>query len=294
MRSASSSNRRLRSRPAAPHHGRSPLLAIANLVDGASLAEPGHLLVHVADETASDFQLGLKPLDRETHPFSELAGFTAPPDWTTFGMRVLGTVHHLESERPSERSATTFLVHRSGDEASLLRRGDEVDELADRAIGTIPDLCRRVLGLPTDPAPPTTAVLWMVAWLDRILEVWGDPARRSQIESSWVELALLHPAAAAPPDDDLLHLDDPARLIALGRAHTETWPWARLRAQPEVLALPDGDLPSYITEWMDDGFYARWAMGAFPPPASLARDTCALLDERVRTLLVQVMEGLLD
>lgn len=290
MRSASSSNRRLRSRSS--RHGQAHLLDIATLIDSSSVDEPGHLLVHVADETASDFQLGIRPLDREIHPFSEIAGFTAPPDWSTFGIRVRGTAHHLESDRPSESSATTFLVHRSGEEASLMRRGDMVDELPGRASGTIPDLCRRVLGLPTDPAPPTSRLLWIVAWLDRILEAWGDPVRRARIESSWVEVALLHPATGAAPDDDLLHLDDPERLIALGRAHTKAWPWARLRANPEVLALPDGDLPACITEWMDDGFYARWALGAFPPATSLARDLCALLDEGVGTVVADVLEGL--
>lgn len=292
MRSASSSNRRLRSRPS--RCGPPDVHTIASLVDDASLEEPGHLLIHVADETATDFQLGLMPLDRETHPFGEVAGFTAPSDWSMFGMRVHGTARHLDSARPAETSVTTFLVHRSGAESSIIRRGAAVDALPGPASGTIPDLCRRVLGLPTDPAPPATDALWLLAWLDRILEAWGDPSRRARIESSWVELALLHPAIATAADDDLLRLDDPACLIALGQAHTEAWTWARLRAHPEALALPDGALPAYITEWMDDGFYARWATGAFPPATSLARDVGALLDESVCRVLVEVMQGLLD
>ncbi len=282
MRSITSSHRRLHSRPP-----RNELIdATAQLVDERTLDEPGHVLVHVIEEP-EDLVLGLKPLEVGLHPFGELAGFSAPPAWSMVGLRVRGTAHHLDGDRRAERTSTTYLLHRSGEERSLLRTDHTVTPLAGRAEGTLPDLCRRVLGLPTDPPPGTTALLWTVAWLDRILEAWGDPDRRSNLCASWSQLACLHPAVvgAAGPD--------PSQLVALGRAHTEAWPWARLRAAPHALHLPDGHLPPDITGWMDDGFYARWALGAFPTPATLARDVCHLVDDHVGERLAVAVEGLL-
>lgn len=281
MRSATSSHRRLH--PASSSRRR--VDAIARLVDEGAVDEPGHLLLHVADD-GDDVVLGLKPLPADTHPFGELAGFTAPADWSMFGVRVRGTAHHLDGQRPSERSATTFVVDRSGEERSIMRIGARVEPLAGPACGTIPDLCRRVLGLSTAPAPPTTAVLWTVAWLDRLVEAWGDPARRRSL-GSWSVIAALHPAF------DTAVLEDPALLVPAARAHAAAWSWERLRNTPEALLLPDGPLATAITTWMDDGFYARWALGAFPPPATLARDLAGLLDPELRERFVDTLATLL-
>ncbi|MEO7429709.1 MAG: hypothetical protein ABIY48_10075, partial [Acidimicrobiales bacterium] len=109
----------------------------------------------------------------------------------------------------------------------------------------------------------------------------------------WSDLAQLHPAVADAARRELVPSLDVPRLIDLGRAHAEGWPWGRLRAEPERLHLPDGDLPRPITEWMDDGFYARWAIGAFPPPATLARDLSHLLNPELGGALVTALEGLL-
>ncbi|MGH9274250.1 MAG: hypothetical protein ACRDZU_06360, partial [Acidimicrobiales bacterium] len=155
---------------------------------------------------------------------------------------------------------------------------------------TIPDLCRRVLALPTPPAPSSTAVLWTVAWLDRVIEAWGDPPRR-QLMSSWAGIAVLHPAALARPHD-LADPHDPAQLVAAARVHAAEWTWARLRGEPDALLLPDAHLPEHITSWMDDGFYARWALGAFPHPATLARDLLGLLDPALGPRFVDTLERL--
>lgn len=286
MRSATSSHRRLH--PCPPTRRR--IEAVAQLVDEGTADEPDHVLVHVVDD-GDDLLLGLKPLAVGTHPFAALAGFTAPSEWSMFGLRLRGTAHHLDGERPPEPTATTFLLGRDGEEHSILRAGHRVTPLAARATGTIPDLCRRVLSLPTPPAPDTTTVLWMVAWLDRVIEACGDPSRRHRLMSSWGEVAALHPAALARPHDRP-EPDDPDQLVAAVRAHAAAWPWARLRSEPDALRLPDGHLSSEITAWMDDGFYARWAFGAFPDPASLARDLMGLLDPELRLAFLHTLEGL--
>lgn len=287
MRSTTSSHRRLH--PCRPATTR--VEAVAQLVDEGTVGEPDHLLVHVVDD-GDDLVLGLKPLAVGTHPFDALAGFTAPSEWSMFGLRLRGTAHHLDGDHPPERTATTFLLGRDGEEHSILRTSHRAMPLAARARGTIPDLCRRVLALPTAPAPATTAVLWLVAWLDRVMEVWGHPPRRDQLMSSWAEVAVLHPAALARPHD-IPEPHDPDQLVAAARAHAAAWPWARLRSEPDAVHLPEGHLPAEITAWMDDGFYARWALGAFPDPASLARDLMDLLEPELRLPLLHTIEGLL-
>lgn len=292
MRSVTSSHRRLHARSAAP----SPLQPVARLVDELGEDEPGHLLVHVLDAPGPDLAIGTAPLDRSVHPFTELAGVTAPEAWHTFGVRVRGRAHHLdEPEGTPEPVSTTFLVDRAGHEASVLRRGGTSLDLPGRAEGTIPDLCRRVLGLPTPPPPtPTSRSLWITLWLDRIMAAWNDPERRREVTASWAQLAGLHPAVAASPTDDLLRIGDPSRLLVLARAHTEAWPWARLRAEPAAVALPDGPLPVEVTSWMDDGFFARWALGSLAPVETLVTDLLSLLDDPLREQLRACLIALLQ
>ncbi len=292
MRSVTSSHRRL--------HGRSPrwspLQPVARLVDELGADEPGHLLVHLLDEPGPDVAIGIKALDRSIHPFTELAGFTAPDEWCAFGVRVRGRARHIDAlDEAPEPVSSTFLVDRTGREAAVLRSGDSPIDLTGPAEGTIADLCRRVLGLPTPPPPaPSSCPLWITMWLDRIMTAWCDPARRRQLTSSWAQLAVLHPGVAAAPGDDLLTLDQPGRLVELARAHTDAWPWSRLREAPRAAALPDGELSPAVTAWMDDGFYARWALGAFPAAEDLVVDLLTILEDPARTLLRSTLIALLQ
>ena len=44
---------------------------------------------------------------------------------------------------------------------------------------------------------------------------------------------------------------------------------------------------------MDDGFYARWVLGAFPPLDVLALDVLDLLDDHLRVPFVESLEAML-
>lgn len=290
MRSTTPSPRRLRSRP--PRHGR--LEAIARVLDLAAVDEPGHVLVHVLGEPDDEVELGVRPLDVDVHPFQELAGLTAPEDWWAVGVRARGRATFLDDRgRPPERIATTYLLGRTGEEASLLRSGHEVSTLPGPATGTIPDACRRVLGLPTPPAPASTIALWTAVWLDRVLDAWGDPSRRRALQSSWQELALQHPAAtdvsAAPGA-----CTDRADLVPAAKAHATAWPWGRLRRDPHALQPPSGALPQEVRDWMDDGCFARWMLGAYPSLATLAIDLRSLLGDPLGEELVATVVELLE
>jgi hypothetical protein len=292
MRSSTSSSARRRRRRG-PNHGLLP--AVASLVDEAARAEPGHVLVHLEGPVHPEVTLALKRVDREIHPFEVLAGFTAPDDWAAFGVRARGTARPLDAaDAPPRPMAATFLVDRAGEEASVLRIGEVVTEPPGPAVGTVPDLVRRVLGLPTPPAPASTAILWTSMWLDRVLEQWAQPHRRRDVTRSWGHVAVLHPAIHAPSPPDVVAFADPATLVAAARSHAAATSWAELRRSPLPLALPDGALPRSIAEWMDDGFFARWTTGAYPSVVTRAGELRGLLGEPLGPRLLRTAVALLD
>jgi hypothetical protein len=290
MRSTTPSARRRRHGPR-PHRY---LAAVAGIVDQATVGDPDHVLVYVEAPIHPEVSLGFKPLSAQVHPFEVLAGFTAPDEWRAFGIRARGRARHLDDpEVASAPTAMTFLVDRTGGEASVLRLPDGVSELPGPALGTIPDLCRRVLGLPTAPAPASTVLLWTSIWLDRVLDAWGQPHRRRDLTSSWGQIAVLHPAINAPAPTDVMAFADPVSLITVARSHAAATTWEDLRCSPLPLALPDGPLDHDIARWMDDGFFARWTIGAFPSPATLASDLRGLLGDPLGAQLVEVVVALL-
>ena len=271
------------------------LPSLATLVDHATAETSGHVLVRVEGPLRPDLQLGLKPLGEGVHPFDELAGFTAPDDWTVVGLRTTGTARHLDQPaRAPQRIASTFLVDRHGREASVLRFDDEVVDDPGRATGTIPDTCRRVLGLPTDPPPPSTELLWSTIWVDRILERWAQPDRRRDLLASFAQLAILHPAVHQPSPPDVLAVADPESLARVARPHAAATPWSKLRASDDPLPLPDGSVSPAIARWMDDGFFARWALGAYPHLATAAFEVKALLGRPLGPQLVEALVRLLE
>jgi len=284
MRSTPPSSRRLHSR--SPRHNH--LAAIAQVVDDACVDDPGHVLVHL-QEPCSEVTLGLKSSDIGVHPFELLAGFTAPEDWWAFGIRARGRAHHLDDPgRVTEGIATTFLVDRNGGEASRLRAGDVVTPLSGPAQGTVADLCRRVLGVATPAAPASTHHLWATLWLDGLLTEWARPERRRAVSADLGALTALHPATGGEPIADL------AAFAAITSAHAHRWSWSALRHAAEPLPLPDGPLPPAVAAWMDDGFFARWTIGAYPSLATLARDLRGLLGDDLGRRLLEAVVTVLE
>jgi hypothetical protein len=271
------------------------LSEIADLVDRASAEQPDHLLVHLDGPLGPAANLGIKVVAAELHPFEVLAGFTAPDTWTAFGIRVRGRARHLDDPHAGPvPTAVTLLLGRDGQEVSRLRRAGRVTELAGPALGTVPDLCRCVLGLPTAPAPPSTVGLWTTMWLDRVLDAWGRPHLRRALTCSWAQVAALHPAMADPSFRHRLVLADPASLVEQASAHGRRTSWRRVRCSAVPLTLPDGPIDRAVTRWMDDGFFARWALGAFPSISSLTGDLHALLGQPIGGVLTEVVGALQD
>jgi hypothetical protein len=281
MRSTAAGHRR-RSRPTPGAR----LGALTRLLTETRIGEDRHLAFHVVD-LGEDVDLGLLELPAGVHPFEELAGTVAPPEWDVFGLVVQGRARHLDDEWTPTSTTFTYAVDRAGHEASAGLLEGEVVDLPGRPVGTIPDLCRRILGRPTAPAPPSTALLWATQWLAELQEQWQQPDRRRLLTTSWPAVASLHPAAGG----ELLL--DPDVLVARARAWTASRSWEALRHGP-AFELPDGPLPSSIAAWMDDGFFARWTIGGYPSLPYLFAQVLPLLDQGLRAPLTDLLVALLD
>ena len=200
------------------------------------------------------------------HPLELLLRFVAPAHWTALGVAGAGSAHPLDaSGRPQLRSPlgdvfVTVLVHRSGAATTLMQQGsDPPHAIAEPPEGTVADACRRALGLPTAAPPASTACLWSLCWLDRLVDAAGAGARPRSTLRDWPSVASLHPAAGPAPLPS-----DPPALARACKVLAAAWPWSRLRAHPEAVDVPGLESPPNLAEWMDDGMWSRWLLSAFP------------------------------
>lgn len=314
--------------------GAEPLWRLAGAVDdvAAGAARDDGAVVRVVPEpTATDTtsgQLTWFPLDGG-HPLDLLLGLVAPPHWAALGVCCSGQAHGVDvagttgpdvtppgrdvTARFSRRSTAetsdatavriTMLIDRAGTTAGLLRRGGDVTPLPGNPEGTVADACRRALGLPTAPPPGSTAELWTLIWLDRVVERASSRATWQGRDAAWAHLASLHPALgaltgpghdpASPRQGAPATPTEVADLVAGARALAATWPWWRLREEPSGLG-PPVELPVGLAGWMDDGMFARWLLGALPPAADLVDAVGALLPPALAEPIVAVTRSSLD
>jgi len=218
------------------------------------------------------------------HPLDVLLGFTAPAHWPALGVSCAGRGRVLAGGGPptgpaarpvAEPVRVTVLLDRAGAAAGVVRRGDRTTPLADPPQGTVADACRRALGLPTAPPPPSTLGLWTLVWLDRLVE--RAATGPGTAPGSWPEVARLHPAAGPAGGHHPGGVPDPAGLAAAAAALAEAWPWHRLRAEPTLADVPGPPVPEALAAWMDDGMWARWLLARLPARADLLAAVHALL-----------------
>lgn len=246
-------------------------------------------------------ELGLWPLHGR-HPLAALVGFTAPTDWQAIGVHCTGQAYSLDSPPRPYPVVITTLVDRSGRGAGRMRpldaaHRDDADHEAMRrfavpAEGLIGDACRRALGLPTPPPPDSTAELWLRLWFDRAVEAAAFPDD-DRPAPGWDDLAALHPAVAlcraagSPPDRP----GDPQALVDATLELAETWTWAALRRDPEVLAFAAPPVARDDAAWMDDGMFARVVLGDLAPLPVAGRSLGRLLPEPLVHDLADVIIG---
>ena len=211
---------------------------------------------------ADDEQLDLMALDG-ADPIGELVGLTAPSTWEAVGVVTGARVHQLDDPgRDTEHATFVHLVDRAGVAVALMGRPDEAPLRCgpdDRPMqGRAADVCRRMLGLPTDPPPRDMTSFVVDAWLALVVDAAvGDPS------VSWAEVVGLHPGSTTPRAN-------PAAVAVATRRFGAELDWDRFRQA----CASDGP-PPYVTidaaaaAWMDAGMFARWLVGEMPPWESM-------------------------
>lgn len=276
--------------PDATRRGRAPdPLPLEELVDTADalLAHQSHgaiLRVMGHPPKLETFVLG------DHHPLDVLLGLTAPEGWHGIGIHSRGRGYDVDDPRngpPLTRRSTfadeaidavpvtvTVLIDRTGRGDGILRDGNSVRRLAGLPEGAVGDSCRRVLGLPTAAPPESSVRLWLHIWLDRVVEAATSAKRRGHL--TWDRVASLHPSGAGLGATPVPHevLEATYELAA-------TWPWSRLRCDPEMVDSGRPPLERAVAQWMDDGMFARWVLSEMIDLRLLAQTAARHLDDRV-------------
>lgn len=283
--------------------------------DRDALDDPAFLLRVSSDDGHPPGELACYPIDAG-HPLDLLVGFVAPPRWSALGVSTCGWARRADDRGRVDRAGqanrvrVTVLLDRSGEAAGLLRVGGEVVELPGVPDGLVADACRRALRLPTPPPPGATVGLWARCWLDRIVDTAGGVARARRLAAgrqpdstghpssdwgSWSDVVRLHPAWSAPsgPASSLQVEPAPESVAATTRALAHAWPWPRVQAEPAVLRLPGPLPPRDVTDWMDDGMWARWVLSSFPALDDLLDAVSGLLAPAVGHSVVQTVHAAL-
>ncbi|MFN0090857.1 MAG: hypothetical protein ACKVWR_11405, partial [Acidimicrobiales bacterium] len=151
-------------RPSAP---RSPLerLALGLCQVGA---EAGLAAVVGVVAERDEFELWWRDAAEAPDPVRVLEGFVAPADWWAAGVVAAAQVS-VGAGAP--RAATiAFLTSREGEAAAAYAAAGGDGRLldAEAPLGWVVDVCRRALGLPTDPPPAPVSAWLLELWLDRV------------------------------------------------------------------------------------------------------------------------------
>jgi hypothetical protein len=252
------------------------LTTVERGVHGSAISAAPPIAFGLRDHHGDRFDLDATVLDPD-EPITSLIGFTCPEPWLAFGVltpgraRPLDADDHLPGHRRGQEVHVGLIVSRTGEQVTLLRRGEAPAELTPGppAEGRLPDACRRCLGLATAPPPGPATALRTLLWLEAVLaECLAEPGRLR-----WDEAVRLHPHVS-----HLLGLDPgfaselPERfteLVSIVDGRTDASEWGELRRQVISGAHSDLGVSAAGAAWMDDGMFSREVLGCFPPIAGL-------------------------
>ena len=267
--------------------------------------DPGHggVLFGVAGPDAEGVDLAIRHLD-VADPVEALIGYTAPADWSAFGIVTRGRSRPLIDDGPHPRAdpdeppspvRIALVVDRSGWAASGLRTLDGpfiVRADGGDVIGRVPDACRRVLGLGTPPPDDPVEHFFALLWLDHVLA--AAAARPGRL--TWAEAVDLHFGAGlvtdlAPTSDGPWALS-PDEAIMVGHALTgEQTSWRFVREQAARLTERNDLFDPRAAAWMDDGMFSREMLGGFPPTGLMLEALGQVAPPAVLTAIERTLAG---
>lgn len=245
------------------------------------------LLVRATGPLAAP-ELGMLPLEGQ-HPGSVLLGFRAPAGCTALGVVSTGwsvppdrddEVDLARNRRVGPPAATlpdrvavrsTVLVGLDCEVAGRLsiEGADPVTSAPES--GAVLDLLLRALGCPTAPPGFSTLELFASVWLSHLAT--GAPPGLD-----WEGAAARHWARQLLPRHE-------GELEAVAVELADELDWAALRRSVARHGW-DGVCTAGAAAWFDDGAFARWVLGSYPPVVGLLAAVAAVLDppvaERVR------------
>lgn len=258
------------------------LARLARLIHQATTDDPVTRVVYVEHAPAAEASdLGFWDVPQILpHPVDPLIGWIAPSSWDAVGLISSGRLRHLDQpDRAPERTLSTFLLGRDGTSASAIGPvGGEPRLLEEPPTGLVPDVLKRVLGLPTPAPEDRTGAFADLTWLDELAS--GVLGARNRIRA-WRWLADRHPLRGTGPTPS------PEELAARTAAYSEERSWAGLRLLavtqdlPAVRFGPPGGSRLPGCEWFDDGSLSRWLLSRLPPAEALVPDLLSVLPHHV-------------
>lgn len=193
---------------------------------------------------------------RGASPIEAMCGTTAPPHVRMAGLAAPAVATRRDEDRARD-GRVVHLVDRDGVSATALcdEHGEVLTFGPDRSpqSGRVPDACRRVLGLPTEPPETTMTPFVFTAWL---VVVSGHD--RELLD--WPAVVALHPVGST------LAVDPTAVDVATAtRELGEAMDWDRYRRlTASIGGFPFGADGAAVAAWSDAGLFSRWAMDELP------------------------------
>jgi len=183
-----------------------------------------------------------------------------------------------------QRVRVIVVVGRDGTVGSRTTLGDGSVLKGGCRGGRLFDAVHRSLGLPTDPAPVSSAPLIGDLWLAGVVSAGEGLGRRL----GWAEVTARHPAVQV-----LIERGHPLRAAevdAVIRVAPRAWTWERLQADTVAGGgLSELVAPS-IAAWMDEGMFARWTLRQHGDARELWGRASSMLDDEAVIRLAQALD----
>jgi hypothetical protein len=236
------------------------LTSLARVLVAATDGSGGPTLVRAALD-AEDIRLGLLPVPDGLDPLDLLLGARTPDEWDAVGLVASGRVVDVGGPGADGddrgRVRLAVLVQRDGVMASIVltEHGSE-HAVSSPPDGRFADALRRSLGLETPPPDGEVSTLALLVWLHRVHSLAVD---------------------GRSPDIDVVRALRPP----MPRSWTDLRHQCAQGGWLEIGCDPD------VAEWMDDGMFSRWCLGAFPEPFQLLAELSDLVAVDAAGLLTE-------